>query len=328
MITEAIPATSAPVFASLKTALKSRLRLSVQKRLQIFVLLCSGASCRRFAVAHRWLRKDGIYLDGAWFCSPGCFEAAALRVLTPSARGERHAMPRLPRMPFRLVLVRDGLLAEAELERSQAHAEQTGMALAQALVALGCATQAQVAAALAAESGCAFYTLAPQPLTPELLLPRALADRFNAATVHGSADRIVVGFVFRVDRGLLALVERITGRRAEGCFITTAHREAQLAAQAAGPDKHELGPHSLGRPAPAAGEQPVSRPQAARTILERALQSGAEQVRLARSGDIVWARLWTGESACEDCLVEMDESAAVPSLRRLGRRDEKKLHAL
>ena len=322
MITEAIPTTGAPVFASLKDALKSRLRLSVQKRLQIFVLLCSGASCRRFAVAHRWLRKDGIYLDGAWFCSPGCFEAAALRVLAPSARGERHTMPRLPRMPFRLVLVRDGLLAEAELERAQAHAEQTGIPLAQALVALGCATHAQVAAALAAESGCAFYTLAPQPLAPELLLPRVLADRFNAATVHGSADRIVVGFVSRVDRGLLALVERITGRRAEGCFITAAHREAQLATQAAGP-----GQPGLDR-APAAGERPVSRPQAARTILERALQSGAEQVRVARSGDIVWARFWTGEAACEDCLVEMDESAAVPSLRRVGRRDEKKLHAL
>ncbi len=335
MITEAIVRTSSPrspLVPGLKQAVRRRLKRFAQERLQILVRLCHGHACRRFALAHRWLREDGILLDGAWFCSPGCFEAAALAAMTQSARGERHTMPRVPRMPFRLILLRDGLIAQDDLERAQAHAGHTGIPLAEALLALGCATGAQVAAALAAESGCAFYTLPPEALAPELLLPAALADRYGAATVHGAADRIVVGFVHRVDRGLLAMVERITGRRAEGCFFTAARRQAQLA-QAALPSE------AAGAEGQAPRVRPVSRPQAARTILDRALRTGAEQVRLARSGDLVWARLWTSDGAMEDCLVEISDEVSIEisgaanplpaSLpRQTSRSQEKKLRVL
>ena len=320
-----IPLTMSHRFPRLQSALRSRLKVFAQDRLQILVLLCSGPTCRRFAVAHRWLRKDGAFLDDAWFCGPGCFEAAALAALSQGSRGERYTMPRLPRMPFRLLLLKNGILTESELQRAQAHVEQTGMPLAQSLVALGCATEAQVAAAQAAESGCAFYALPPEALAPELRLPPLLADRYGAAIVHGATDRIVVGFVHRVDRGLLAMIERLSGRRAEGCFITSAHREAQLALPSLQTGRHT----SQAQSAPAA--RPVSRQQAARTILDQALRTGAEHVRVARSGELVWARLWKSEDVCEDCVLEVadeSEGAAKASSKRSQRSGEKKLLAL
>jgi hypothetical protein len=303
---------------------RGKLQAFACARLRISVHLCKGPECRRFSVAHRWLRKDGIFLNHVWMCSAGCFEAAVVMALAGSGRGQRYTMPRLPRMPFRLVLLQAGVISEGGLEAASAHAERTGASLGQALLELALLTEAELAAALAIENGSAYYALPPAPLPPHLQLPNALAERYAAATVHGGANRVVVGFVHRIDRGLLAMIEQMTGRKAEGCFITATHREGQLAFSA---------------PAiPRASEDHVSsklfttrtvgRPQAARNILENALRIGAETVSLGRTGETVWVRFCTGSGALENSIVQLAEEpaglAAAPAMGRFASENKKK----
>lgn len=253
------------------------------------VLGCAEARCRRFTVSHSWLRRDGIFLDGAWLCGSQCFEAAVMSRLSSRMPGEPGTVRRLPRMPFQLLLLRDQVLSEQALRDARQLAEDRGVSLGEALIATGAVTEEQLAAVRAEESGCAFYSLPPQPIAPELVLPAALAMQVLAATVHGAADRIVIGFADRLDRGVLAVTEQIVGRRAEGCFITASRWKAQLVMD--GVDQQTQ----------IVAAQPLQ--AAAHTILEKALQAHAEQVVLGRAGDLVWVRYGRSDKSFENSLL-------------------------
>ena len=262
------------------------------------ILLCGGPRCRRFALAHQWLRRDGILLAGApgssggdiWLCSLGCFESALLQRITEkvdaAGPGRSDTKPRLPRMPFRLVLLSQGVLTESDLDAAAAHAAQTEVSLATALSALRLCTPEQLAAAFASENGCAYYTLGPTPVAAALLLPPALSRYFGAVTVYGTADRAVLGFTERIDRGLLRLCTQMFGCRVEPCFITPTHYAAQLS----------LDGMSVGTAATSSGLRTASAASAVQLIAQQSARSGAEQVRCARSGDLLWVRHAGGDN--------------------------------
>ncbi len=263
------------------------------------ILLCGSPRCRRFALAHQWLRRDGILLAGEpgssggdiWLCSSGCFESALLERIIEKVDaanpGRSNAKPRLPRMPFRLVLLSQGVLTEADLDAALAHAVHTQVSLATALSALRLCTPEQLAAAFASENGCAFYTLDPAPVTAGLLLPPALSRYFGAVTVHGTADRAVLGFTERIDRGLLRLCAQMFGCRVEPCFITPTRYAAQLS----------LDGLAVGTTAASSGLRTASAASAVQLIAQQAARSGAEQVRCARSGNLLWVRHAGGDNA-------------------------------
>ncbi len=192
-------------------------------------------------------------------------------------------------MPFQLLLLRDQILSEQTLRDARQLADSRSVSLGEALLVIGAVTEEQLAAVRAEESGCAFYSLPPQPVAPELVLPPALAAQTLAATVHGAADRIVIGFAERLDRGVLAMTEQVVGRRAEGCFITTSRWEAQLAADDVNRRTQIVTAQSL--------------QAATRMILEKALQVHAEQVVLGRAGDLVWVRYGRSDKFFENSLL-------------------------
>jgi len=255
------------------------------------VLGCVGAKCRHFTVSHSWVRKDGIFLDGAWLCGPQCFEAAVILRLSSRMPGEPGTLQRAPRMPFQLLLLQSGVLSEQALQNARQLADSRGISLGEALLAVDAVSEEQLAAARAGESGCALYSLPPQPIAPELMLPSALASKALAATVHGTAERLVIGFTERLDRGVLAMTEQVTGQRAEGCFITASRWKAQLAIDSAGQHFET----------PAAQPLPVG--MAARIILEKASQVRAEQVVFGRAGNLVWIRYGRCDKFFENSLL-------------------------
>ena len=228
-------------------------------------------------------------MDGAWLCGSQCFEAAVMSQLGSRMPGEPGTVRRLPRMPFQLLLLRDQVLSEQTLRDARQLADSRGVSLGEALLAIGAVTAEQLAAVRAEESGCAFYSLPPQPVAPELVLPAALAVQVSAATMHGATDRIVIGFVEQLDRGVLAMTEQIVGRRAEGCFITADRWKAQLAVDGADPQTQVV------------AAQPLQ--AAARMILEKALQVHAEQVVLGRAGNLVWVRYQRCDKSFENSLL-------------------------
>ena len=270
-------------------------------------LLCGGPRCRRFTFAHPWLRKDGVFLGEDWLCSPGCLQAAAAAALRAKAPCERLSMPRMPRMPFRLHLLRRGAVTEMELDTAQRCARERSISLSEALLELGSVGEEQLAAAHAAENGCAFFALPSAPAR-SLQLPRELAQQGGAATVYAVPDRILIGFVHRLDRTLLKAVEQVFGRQAEGCFITASRYRAQFAADAPSAV-------SIARRLPAAAR--VTRAEAGQLLRELALREGAEWIRAGYTRDAVWFRWWRNAECYGDLVLnlrsELDSGNTVSS---------------
>jgi hypothetical protein len=173
---------------------------------------CARPDCRAFTCTASWLRRDGILLDACWLCSETCLAAQLLETLRQPAP-ERRVFRVPPRMPFRLALLRQGLVTEDALKQALDVAETTGQSLATVLVSTGVVTEEQLAAARAIETGSAHYTLPVVAIDDSYVLPARVAEWFQAATVHASPERWVIGFVDRVDQRLLAMVERLTGTR-------------------------------------------------------------------------------------------------------------------
>ncbi len=293
---------------------RRRVLEAAQRRFHFRLHRCTGAAgCRRFTLLHRRLRRDGVFLHEQWLCCPGCLRAALARALSAPARSGLHAMPRLPRMPFRLILLQRRALTEQQLADALVRSEQAGISLARTLLDLALVTPMVLAQALAAENGCAAYTLHPANLPARLELPRALADESEAAAVHATASRLLIGFVSRIDREVLRAAEIITGLRAEPCFITAEHRARQIALST--------------QPPPCFGP-PMAALEAAASLTRDSISAGAERVLLARVRDTVWARFTEADGSCRDQLLRVPASAAGSESARIPARDEKKLRAL
>ncbi len=297
-------------------------------------LLCGGPRCRRFTLAHPLLRKDGVFLGGDWLCSGDCLQAATAAALRAKAPCEQLSMPRLPRMPFRLHLLQRGVITEGELGDAQRYAKERSASLSEALLELGCVREEQLAAAHAAENGCAFFALPPVAIPRCLQLPCELTRRSGAAaTVHATHDRILIGFVHRLDRMLLKAVEQVFGRRAEGCFVAASRYQAQLAADRAPAS-------SAARHLPASTR--IARPEAGRLLRELALREGAEWIRAGYPRDAVWFRWWRSEERYGDLVLELasdldgkrsvipdaDRPLSRPARIRSPKWEEKKLRVL
>jgi hypothetical protein len=276
---------------------KSRRRLLVGRAwralappLGLRAQFCEGEQCRRFTVAHNRLRRDGIFLadpsEGSdrWLCSPQCFEQALLALIHEIGlreRSRRVAARALPRMPHHLALLNKGLILEADLQKAQQYVEQSGLRLGEALLSLSLVSEEQLAEAYARENGCAFYKLAPAPILSAAVLPGALSLHFAAVTVHAQAERTLIGFTKRIDRGLLALAGQMSGCRTEACFITERHLQTQLSV-----DGNVAVTCTTG-----ADFETASPSVAAHVIARHAEQLGSERVRLAGSSGMLWARL-------------------------------------
>ncbi len=275
-----------------RAALASAVKGFAERSLSVQTLTCSGPGCRRFTLAHRRLRRDGILLRVAvsrqdwWLCSPECFSRSLHAQMdayaTPGPRDG--GVP--PRMPFRLHLLRAEVVSVEDLQRAQDHAFAHGMTFAAALRALELATEDQIGTAIASEQGCSFFAVPPVPQRITLRLPFPLAQRFDAATVFSTEGRLYVGFVARVERSLLRLAGQMTGLQAEPCIITAKRLAEQRACEGMASAEAEL------------ARTPVQ--SASSQLLAQALECGAERVQIGAAGRLLWARMWNEAGAVRD----------------------------
>ena len=251
-------------------------------RLRKLVLECGAHPCRRFTVTHRLLRRDGISFDDAWYCSAECLQDALGRRLRVAARGCVEPLRRPGRLPFRLILVDRGVLREAQLREALRLQAEQGGSLEEILLAHGLATEIQIASAKAAEHGCPVMTCLPS-VRPCFDLPRGLIERYKARVVYSSDACLLIGFVTRVAPVLLQAVEAIAGRRAACCFIAADALHSRGAQAGAGDALLE------------AEMAPLVSADAARFLVQRAMDTGAERVRMATGNQWAWIRLSRGE---------------------------------
>ena len=262
---------------------------SLRRWLRSLIVECGILHCRGFHLSHPMLRRlPGIFLERIWYCSPECLRQALKQRVEAQLGASVTDLRHPPRMPFRLILLSGGKVSAQQLEQAREHAQSSSPGLrdlGDALVSLGSVTEDQVAAARASEAGCLFFGGAIQPVAPAYTLPLSLMRLHHAAPVHYSpvTGRLLIGFVYRIDNPLLQAVEQVIGCRAEACIITAAawKQQGQLASQ------H---PPVFEEVNDAASRQG----RIVSMIVDHAIASHADKVRVGLSHYALWARLAGG----------------------------------
>jgi len=107
----------------------------------------------------------------------------------------------------------------------------------------------------------------------------------------GAAEKLLIGFLDRVDYGLLYAVEQVTGGATKPCFLTpTDHRSYMASLIYAG---NELSHHGAMTPQ-----------EMTRIVCQQGARVDANVLAVARCGDSVWARL-TGRNEPADLLFRL-----------------------
>ncbi len=276
-----------------------------------WIVECGTAPCRRFYLSHPLLvRMPGIFLNAQWYCSSGCFADALRERLRHEEAADSAGGRRRPRMPYRLILLSRGLITEEQIAQGQALREQAAQRgelidLGEALVHLRHLGEAELAAARASEAGSTLYTDRMECVESQFLFPAQIARRFKAVPVHYAAatGRLSVGFTQRIEPRLVQAAQQLTGcRSVEPCFITPDQFEEQLA-------RLDAEDRQRGEQAPPL-QLPLESSLLVEALVREATRAGADELRIARVRNLVWARLFRGNAAVDQLIdVEGRESA-------------------
>jgi len=254
--------------------------------------VCGLASCHnklmtKFVPGSR----TGMYVGETWYCSADCFAMASRGILSSLSTGLLVEMPRNPRLSLGLALLAKGYITEDALRAAVVRSQRLGQDLETTLLSGELATEKQLAGARAVQWG--FPVLGPELVCQkvETDLPQSLLRACQAVPLHYSRDkRLVLGFVHRVDHGVLQSIEQITGLRAEACFITPLEFSEQMNLMSAAPGYEEV-----------AVEDPGAVAQMARTLGGFAVEVGAEEAAFTRCNASIWARV-TGKQKTIDVI--------------------------
>jgi hypothetical protein len=191
-------------------------------------------------------------------------------------------MPRQPRLSLGLALLSRGYVSEDQLRSATAQARNTGLPLERILLEREWVNEKQLAAARSVQWGQPALGIDPFDKAVEVNLPISLLRAHWAAPIHFSLERnrLVLGFVHRVEHTLLQSIEQITGCRAEPCFITPTEFNQQIA-----------GFRSLPRYEEVVSDHPADATQIAASLADFAFQIPGAEARFARCKSWIWVRI-------------------------------------
>ena len=268
----------------------------------------------------RILPKDriGICVDQDWYCSVGCFFEATYDRFSSLSYDRIAEMPHTPRFPIGLALLAKGFLTEEQLRFASAQSNVRGEELEVVLPRLGLADEWQLTAARAAQWGVPVLGQDHISSPVNIDIPVTLLRAYSAAPLHYSASskRLLLGFVHRVEHGLLISLEKICQCSVEPCFITPTGFAEQMARLSPVADCEER-----------VFEEDLTPPRMAKTLARIAQEVSASEARFAHFRNLEWARL-TGKRHNVDVLfrgkIEAETENAInsqhfeESIRSLG----------
>jgi hypothetical protein len=169
-------------------------------------------------------------MQDAWYCSSMCFTVAAeqeiLRLLTSGTVLANH----ISRMPLGLILVNHGLLTIDQLRKATNEQKEAGDEIGELLVRQGLLTEKQVTATRATQWGCPVFAVPAHAVRVAVNIPQTLLRIYSMIPVHyvAATNLLLVGFVHRVEYGLLYAIEQMTGCKTRPCFVTPSDFRLQI----------------------------------------------------------------------------------------------------
>jgi Type II secretion system (T2SS), protein E, N-terminal domain len=224
----------------------------------------------------------GIRMGETWYCSMDCFVKATRHQLSALTGIRSMNIPHTPRVSIGSVMLSKGYLTDGELRSAVAESRVNGEALEDALVRLGLVDEWHLASARAIQWGYPVLGRDRISQSVDMDLPLSLIRTFSAAPLHysKSSERILMGFVYRVDDSLLRSLEQVTGCRTEPCFITPTELHYQLERLEAVRESKEV-----------VLDSSMTAAEMANVVGGLALEITARDTSLSRCRDHVWMRL-------------------------------------
>jgi hypothetical protein len=248
---------------------------------------CTLASCTgeqtRWQRFRKNRRRDGAFLQGAFYCQPQCLETALigqlsrLRIMAPSQQSPN-------RIPLGLLMVARGKVTYLEVRAAleaqrRAHYGKIG----EWIEKLGRATEQDVTTALGLQWGCPVASsFDPSVLPSPGSIPLPILEAFQMLPINyvASANTLYIAFGERVDHAALYAIEKILDCRTQPCVAgrKSIMRQLDSMRQLARPGEVEFGPTN-------------DLAEMARIASSYTSWLSPEKVRLSRIGHFIWLRL-------------------------------------
>lgn len=263
---------------------------------------CALGSCdKRLFLRSVPQTSVGIRRGQAWFCTVNCFVRATRDRLLTLITEQNIETLHQPRLSLGSILLAKGWLAEDTIREASAKGARAGESLEATLVGMGLIDEGQITAARAAQWGYPVLGKERVMTSQAFALPTEFMRTLEAVPLHQSAraQKILVGFVRRVENSLLHAIEEATGCRAEPCFITPAEFDYRV--------KH------IGRTEACREvhfDSSMTADEAARRVGGLALEVKARQTTFSRCRGHVWMRL-SGQRRMVDVLFRYRETSGV-----------------
>lgn len=243
--------------------------------------------------------RAGIQVGQRWYCCADCFAVGSMPALAGLIRGNAGDERRQPRMSLGLMLVAKGFITASALRSAQKESGICNQSLESVLIRTGLVNERHLALARAAQWGYPLLNSDRVGTAVEADIPRTLLEDFMAAPFDYSAKakRILLGFVYRVDHGLLESIEHITGCSVVPCFITATDWARQMEFVAA--------PHGYRS---AVAEYDASEVRLSRSLGLHAVEVGARNAVFVQCGHIAWTRM-TGKRGTMDLVLRAKNSS-------------------
>ncbi|MGP8258704.1 MAG: hypothetical protein ACLQM6_01995 [Acidobacteriaceae bacterium] len=244
--------------------------------------VCALQTCQSTLLMRSIQSRVGINVGQLWYCSVDCFAVAARKRFSALAGASVLEMPHYPRLSIGLVMLSKGYLTDDQYRHAMAQSQLHGEELEAVLLRLGLASERQLAAARAAQWGYPVLGQDHVGLPVESDIPPTLLHNCSAVPLHCSipAKRFLLGFVYRVEHGLLNSLEQITGFRAEPCFITPTEFKEQMGRLTTVPDCEEV-----------VFDNPNSPVEMANVVAGFAVEVAAREASFAQCREYAWTRL-------------------------------------